>query len=644
MKHIQHYFAILTLSILSSSILTAESAKRLDDLVVTASRNLRSLNTVSSNVTLITAEDIEKTGAVTVPEILKQAVGINVQDHLGTGRTVSVDIRGYGESAASNTLVLIDGRRINRPTLAGIDWTVVPIERIKQIEIIRGGMSALYGDGAVGGTINIITKKGAPANKLYFDSRVESYEGYRESLSLSGEEGNWFYSADFTYRDTDGYRDNGYFTNKFGGLTLNYDGDDFFSADFSGAIKQDSYGMPGAVAENNLDKREDAANPDDWGETYTEYLQFTPALKLEVPGKISVVFDYRRVVQESFFAGWGGFDYNIIEYGIKPKYDLDYSLGGFNSHLTTGVDYINSELHYVEGFFAGQIRKKESREYYVYNTTELIADSLFLDAGYRRSRVDFDFDTIESEVFDIDSSRLGLTYRYDESSKLFISYDRSFRTIKMDELGGPSFDQILEPQLSKQFQAGISHHFNKFLDLTLSVFDITTYDEIFLDPNAGWGQNQNYEETRRQGVEISFESNPTEKISLYLNYAYTNAELKDGNYDGNRVPGVPRHVGSAGVHYEPAEGLDLNLQSRFSNDKIILSDWANTSTHWGDSYAVVDFNISYDYKIFTFYAGVNNLFNEEYSEYGVLNFLGNNTYYPSPERNIYAGIKISKEF
>ena len=68
---------------------------------------------------------------------------------MAPGKSASVDIRGFGETAPLNTLVLVDGRRVNEIDLSGVDWTQIPLDQIERIEIVRGAGSVLYGDNAL---------------------------------------------------------------------------------------------------------------------------------------------------------------------------------------------------------------------------------------------------------------------------------------------------------------------------------------------------------------------------------------------------------------------------------------------------------------------------------------------------------------
>jgi iron complex outermembrane receptor protein len=161
MKKLLIFFLFLyAFHFLSITSLFAEE-QTLEEIVVTATRYEEKTFSVPASVTVISEEDIRDSTAQTIPDLLRTAVGIHVNDITGNGRSFTVDLRGFGETASLNTLVLVDGRRVNEPDLSGVDWTVIPLERVERIEIIRGGSgSVLYGDNAAGGVINIITKEG----------------------------------------------------------------------------------------------------------------------------------------------------------------------------------------------------------------------------------------------------------------------------------------------------------------------------------------------------------------------------------------------------------------------------------------------------------------------------------------------------
>ena len=118
---------------------------------------------VGTSSTVITAEEIAHSPAQTLPEIIAQTPGVQLTSLYGgvNGAKTIVDLRGFGAFATSNTLVLINGRRLNDIDMAGVDLSTIPRNSIERIEITRGNSGAvLYGDNAVGGVINIVLKNG----------------------------------------------------------------------------------------------------------------------------------------------------------------------------------------------------------------------------------------------------------------------------------------------------------------------------------------------------------------------------------------------------------------------------------------------------------------------------------------------------
>ena len=104
----------------------------------------------------------------------------------------------------------MDGRRVNEIDLSGVDWTQIPLDQVERIEIVRGAGSVLYGDNAVGGVINIITKR--PEKPFSANAEVVggSYDYYKESASVSGKWGPLSAILNASYSSTEGYRDNGF--------------------------------------------------------------------------------------------------------------------------------------------------------------------------------------------------------------------------------------------------------------------------------------------------------------------------------------------------------------------------------------------------------------------------------------------------
>ena len=149
MKKVISTVVVLLLSSFSLQVLaqeipeTKEEEKEviLEEVVVTATRDKREIRKVPANITVVTREDIQNSNAQTVADALRSEVGLVVRDFLGNGKSASVDLRGFGETASGNTLVLIDGRRVNEIDLSGVDWLQIPLDQVERIEVVRGAGS-----------------------------------------------------------------------------------------------------------------------------------------------------------------------------------------------------------------------------------------------------------------------------------------------------------------------------------------------------------------------------------------------------------------------------------------------------------------------------------------------------------------------
>ena len=159
----------------------AESDKKaptfsLSTIVITPSRMDTTSLHVPGSISVITGEDIAASNAQTVIDILRTQSGLVIRDELGNVNCATVDMRGFGEASKMNVLVLIDGRRVNEIDMSGADWTQISLNQVEQIEVSRGAASVLYGDNAVGGVINIRTKKGEGKPKISLTSSCGSYD------------------------------------------------------------------------------------------------------------------------------------------------------------------------------------------------------------------------------------------------------------------------------------------------------------------------------------------------------------------------------------------------------------------------------------------------------------------------------------
>jgi iron complex outermembrane receptor protein len=158
-----------------------------DAVIVTAPRFPQHVRELPASVTVISEEDIARSGARTLPELLSHEVGLTMKDFYGNNAAVTaVDLRGFGVTGLQNTLILLDGRRLNDFDLSGVQWSAVPVASVERIEILRGAGAVLYGDAASAGVVNIVTRSPLrPGKALEAFGRVASYETREGQLYAS---------------------------------------------------------------------------------------------------------------------------------------------------------------------------------------------------------------------------------------------------------------------------------------------------------------------------------------------------------------------------------------------------------------------------------------------------------------------------
>jgi len=620
----------------------------LPEIVVTATRNQEKTARIPSHVTVITAEDIRNTSAQTVPDILRGEAGIHVEDYTGSGRTATVDLRGFGETGPLNSAVLVDGRRVDEIDQSGVDWSQIPLDRIERIEIIHGCGSVLYGDRAVGGVINIITKRGEGKPSLLLEERYGSYHNRKGTLEASGASGPLGYYLDTSFQDLDGYRQNSAFRNEAVGLRLSYTLSDNLFFDLTAGSKEDKYGLPGALTESDMAsvRRTDSKTPQNWASTDEQYLHFTPQCDFEKFGSLKVPVSYRERKPYSDMVSWGLImDNTIKRLGILPQYTLDMDFAHRKSTLTLGLDRYEDRL---DDDISNLKIERNTTGYYAFDTADIIPDVLLATFGYRHEQASYSFKTPGSDTsadHDEDAVQAGLTMPYAKNSKVFFSYGQAFRLPATDEYysiwATPRLNQSLTPQKTIQYDLGIQHSFDDDrLSLGVTLFTIDTSEEIFYNPLTF--ANVNYPKTRRYGSEVNFKAPLGQKISLSGSYAYLDSKLNSGDYKDKKIPGVARNKAHLSAHAEIWRFFSLDVQGQMTGSQFAIADWNNEAVKQ-ESYTTVDTLLRFAWKGLNAWAGVNNLFSEEYSEYAV--YAGGNTYYyPSPERNYTMGVSYKVEF
>ena len=649
--------SILLLSILgiTANQAGAEVPTVLDTVVVSATRSEQVSVPTPASISVITAQDIERSGARNVTELLRGRAGIQVSDLYGDGSGGAVfDMRGFGATAGSNTLILIDGRRLNNAAdIATPDVTTLAMKNIERIEIIEGSAGTLFGNQAVGGVINIITKRPQEFH-ADMDVSVGSYDSRTLTTSVSDRFDNGIsYRFAAEARASDNYRDNNAleYQNAVGRIDYEHTGSRIF-----GEIQYTNEDLetPAALFAEELkeDRRQSAAvYADDFQDTDTLVGRFGLSQDLSDIWSLDVELAYRDVDRKfanSFRSGpVPPADQTRDVYTLTPRLIGTLPMNGGEAIFTFGADLEKTDYH-LRSSLGTQDVDQLIQAYYVQGVIPL-NPKWSVTAGGRWAKVSNDI--TDSFAFagggelddEVTVGTFGLTYRPERSWRLFARADENFRFAKVDE-----HTSVFGSTDGLNNQTGISYELGGEWSGDLGRVLLTAYrleldDEISYDPALF--HNVNLDSTMRKGLILEVWAKVHTDVDVGVYYSYVDSETDSGSFAGNRIPLVAEHSASLMVDYRPIPNLDLHAELLYVGDQVLGGDFANEFPEL-DDYTL--FTLSGEYRIngWSFEARVNNLFDREYSETGSTGydagFTLRDSYFPAPERNFW--LKVGYDF
>src|ERR1700687_263180 len=187
-----------------AAALAAQDAKpELPEIVVTATRTHTRLEDIPASVTVIDGTDIEQRGQHTAAEALRGAPGVDVVEFGSPGQSAVAAIRG---AAPDQVLVQVDGVEVNTPTVGQFDFADLTSDNLDRIEVLRGGGGSLYGSEAIGGVINVITRRGDGPFRLSLSGEGGSASTHREAVGLRGARGPLAVAGTASFFASDGFR------------------------------------------------------------------------------------------------------------------------------------------------------------------------------------------------------------------------------------------------------------------------------------------------------------------------------------------------------------------------------------------------------------------------------------------------------
>jgi iron complex outermembrane receptor protein len=684
------FVLVLLFSLVSFSPLYAESKNddapvTMEEIVVTATRDEQETRKVPANVTVITAEDISKSGATTVVEVLDKLESIQFHTFSGNTSQAYIDMRGIGgDNPFEKTLILLDGRRLNRTDMASINWLEMSVDNIERIEVVRGPGSVLYGDAAIGGVINIITKKGQGAPKFNASVLMGSYGLNDERAGVTGATGKWTYAVTGENNFTFGYRERSQYSAQGGGIDLGYAANDLLNVSLGVSFNRTDYQLPGALTKEQMQQNPQqyqnyppslfgTATPDDDGRD--KYTNVNLGIKSFWGswGQLEINFLYGKKDMQVNMASWASYsDANADTYGITPRYILAKEIFGFQNKVIVGLDYYYEP--YTKNFYSDReetINKsaanleRNSLGYYARDEFSLLKN-LILSGGYRSERTDIsgsntDFSTPSDSftnmknTYNAEAYEAGLTWLWGNKSKAFAKYATVYRIPFLDEVasyngfGGTLFNTNLKQEKGESTEVGTEFYPLNNLKIGLTIFRIDMEDEIqWVATGPFTGENQNIASTRHDGAEISLSYLWEKYARLYGNFTYHKATYEDGAYNKKELWLVPNRMANVGMEIYLPYSLTLRPEVRYVGDSFLSQDYNNIAEKL-DSYTLINLYLSYKPPFrrihMTAFFGVENIGNVNYASFGSYNVPAYgagtpNTYYPMPGITFKGGLSF----
>lgn len=584
-----------------------------------------------SSLKVIDREQIEASASQDVLDLLRSQAGMQILDST-SGRALP-SLRGFGENALNNTLVLVDGRRLNQPAMSGADLASVPLANIERIEIIRGAGSVLYGDQAVGGVINIVTRT-PDSDEAY----IEASRGSHDLEALRGHVYQQLGAGISAYvsgetRSSDNYRDhnNAEYANAFARLRYDHARG---HALYEYQSLDDELLYPNAlpVAQARLDRK--ASNSQAWNDRKTQVHRL--AMEQRLDDVWSANLDYSHSDQDGV-GSWGpGSDFTQgtrIE-SISPRLTarFDSPLGA--AEWLLGHDHIASDYQY-RGAFSTTLARQTLRDWYTQYSQHL-GHGLDLTLGYRASEVDDRNRGAGLNHRDREgSSSIGLSWQADAQTRLFIKREDVLRWANVDENASTSPGVIfLRPQTGVSWETGIDWD-DGVQRLQASLYRLELEDELLYDPTATgpfspWfdGANVNLDKTLRRGVLLEAQRQLSDDLDIGGQYSFTDAKYRAGAFSGQQVPWVSRHGASAYLNYRLLPGLRGQLEAVYTGARYRSGDDANRFSRAG-GYTLLNAALTYDYQQVSAKLRVNNLTGKRYDLYA-----GTTSRYPAAEEQV----------
>jgi iron complex outermembrane receptor protein len=612
----------LACAISLSAIATGAFAQQtIPSVVISGTRFAAQAAHAPIGASVITADDIRRAGATDVNQAIRKIGGVYGRQSLDGSPDFALDLRGFGANSSQNLVVMVDGVRLNENELAGAVLSTIPIDTVERIEITRGGSSVLYGEGATGGVIQIVTRGAAAKAGTHGTLFAEAGRfGHRDArASLTHRAGALSLDAAVASLDTDNYRANsGFEQDTFsGGLQWTY------GAGKAGvrveSARQDSR-FPGSLSlqQFQADPRQ-AATPDDFGSLDTDRVSAFVEHRIGNVDLAAELSHREREVKANYMFGSfvSRMAYDSEQTQFSPRLRRQARLGDKTRELVAGIDLIRWKRKTTSDFSLGDA-EQDSKAIYLRDEIRWDAPhNARVALGVRHEKFDKDYvDPLASKTGESGSQSLNawtLEASYDVVPGVTVhaKAGRSYRVANVDENSLRSSEGLLEPQTSRDLEFGAAYK-DATRQLSARVFRHRLENEIFYDPTIFWGANTNLDPTRRQGIEIEGQLALAAAWRVIGNWQHVDAEFTGGPNAGREMVLVPKNVVTARLAWVPGDGQSADIGAQWVDSQRNGGDFTNSCDARIPSYTTIDARYARRFGPFEFAASALNLADRDY--------------------------------
>lgn len=642
-------FAVGAVSAQSASSAWSELKSDNPEMVVTGNRQAQQNMKVAGLVTVITRQQIEESGASTVNESIMKLGGVIGTPSLYGGKEYSLDLGGYGDTASSNTVLILDGIPLREADQSETRLSAIPIEQVERIEIYRGSGNVLYGEGASAGVIHIMTRatagrasKEATGSASFAMGNFGAQE-LRANVSKAYE--SLEINASVVDARSDGYRAHSRHEDKSGQVGLKGYGETWRWG--LNVAAEDMHALtPGALTLAQFNANPKQAQPDSLAnDTYmtlkTErYSAFAETMIDGVTLRADVAHKdryYNAVAVQYGSRTPMTFETHSNYLGLSAR--KAFQLGQAESNFIVGFEsnqWDQSRVYPTVPSFGTVLLNSDAHAFYVKSDTDYKASGIRLSLGWREENFK------RNQLFTGTNTRLderlhawdvGLTKSLNAENALYARYAKSYRVPNLDEFTTPTYDTNsnpinLVPQTDRTSEVGW-----KYSDAARNAMGVRLYrtslnNEIVYDP-IQYG-NINLDSTRRQGVDIYATYLPVKQLSLMASIGLRESTIEYGANSGKYIPMAAKEVASLRADWSPAAGHKVGLGWMYVGRQFISGDFVNAQSM--PAYALVDFRYGYRISDWELSAVVRNLTDKKYYSYATTT--GGYSVYPDPGRSL----------